>query len=73
MQQESLVLDRPAGPPFLDADVLAERRTRTAGYRFKECPVCLGPHEEEIHEATVSVLEWFRREVTKSFNVVFHE
>lgn len=32
-----------------------------------ECKVCLGPHEEEIHAATVRVMEWFRWEVTRGF------
>jgi hypothetical protein len=73
MQQESLVLDRAAGPEIQDDDVIADRRTRTAGYRFKECPVCFGQHEEQIHAATLSVRQWFREEVTKSFDVVFFE
>jgi hypothetical protein len=34
---------------------------------MQECRVCLGPHEEEIHAATVRVMEWFRWEVTRSF------
>ena len=73
MQQESLVLERPAGPEIPDADDIAQRRTRTAGCRFKECPVCLGQHEEQIHDATLSVRQWFRGEVTKSFDVVYFE
>jgi hypothetical protein len=73
MQQESLVLDRPAGPEIPDADVISYRRTRTAASRFKECPVCLGQHEEQIHDATLSVRQWFRGEVTKSFNIVYFE
>jgi hypothetical protein len=73
MQQESLVLDRPIAPDIDDADVIAQPRTRMAGCRFKECPVCLVQHEEQIHDATLSVREWFRGEVTKSFNVVFYE
>ena len=35
--------------------------------RAAECPVCLGPHDEEIHSATLSVRQWFREEVTKGF------
>jgi hypothetical protein len=34
-----------------------------------ECSVCLGPHDEETHAATLSVRRWFRDEVTKSFRV----
>jgi len=32
-----------------------------------ECHVCMAPHDEEIHAATLSVHEWFRFEVTKYF------
>ena len=31
------------------------------------CPVCLIEHDEEIHEATLNVRQWFRGEVTKHF------
>ena len=30
-----------------------------------ECPVCLGPHDEDIHIATIRIHRWFRAEVTK--------
>lgn len=32
-----------------------------------ECDVCLGEHDEAIHDATVNVHAWFRGEVTKYF------
>jgi hypothetical protein len=73
MQQESLVLDEPAGPEIHDAGVIADGRPRTAGCRFKECPICFGQHEEQIHDATLSVRQWFRGEVTKSFDIVYYE
>jgi hypothetical protein len=73
MQQESLVLDQAAGLEIPDADVIAGRRTLAAGGRAKECPVCFGQHEEQIHDATLSVRQWFRGEVTKSFDVVYFE
>jgi hypothetical protein len=73
MQQESLVLDRPTGPEIPDAGIIADRATRTARGRVKECRVCLGQHEEQIHDATLSVRQWFRGEVTKSFDVVYYE
>jgi hypothetical protein len=38
--------------------------------RGPECPTCMGPHDEEIHAATLSVRQWFRGEVTKSFEPV---
>ena len=73
MQQESLVVDQPAGPAIHDVGVLGDRGIRTARSRFKECRVCLGQHEEQVHDATLSVLQWFRGEVTKSFDVVYYE
>ena len=73
MQQESLVLDRFTGSEIQNAGIIADPETRTARYRFTECRVCLGQHEEQVHEATLSVRQWFRGEVTKSFDVVFFE
>ena len=35
----------------------------------RDCRICLGPHDEEIHEATLSVRRWFRDEVTKGFDI----
>ncbi len=32
-----------------------------------DCDVCMVPHDEEIHTATLSLHEWFRYEVTKYF------
>jgi hypothetical protein len=37
--------------------------------RTPECRTCLGPHDDEIHAATLSVRRWFRDEVTKGFGV----
>ena len=37
--------------------------------RTAECRICLGPHDDEIHAATISVRRWFREEVTKGFGV----
>jgi len=73
MQQESLVLDRPTGPEILDAGIIADPGARRARSRVKECRICLGQHEEQIHDATLSVRQWFRGEVTKSFDVVYFE
>ena len=42
------------------------RRT-TPRVRSGECPTCLGPHEEEIHSATIRIHRWFRTEVTRGF------
>jgi hypothetical protein len=73
MPIEPLVLDESTGPEIHPADGIAQQRIRTAGGRFKECPVCLGEHCEQIHDASLSVLRWFRGEVTKSFDVVYYE
>ena len=32
-----------------------------------ECKVCLAPHDDEIHDATLRVKKWFRYHVTRSF------
>ena len=53
----SLIADRLEAPP-------AVLRIRTA-----ECRICLGPHDDEIHDATLSVRRWFRDEVTRGFGV----
>ena len=73
MQPQPLILDRPTGPEIHHAGVFAHRKPRTAGYRFKECRVCLGEHEERLHDATLNVRQWFRGEVTKSFDIVYYE
>jgi len=33
--------------------------------RSNECKVCGVAHDDEIHEATLSVHDWFRRQVTQ--------
>lgn len=35
-----------------------------------DCPVCLVPHDPEIHSATVAVHAWFRAEVMRKLEVV---
>jgi hypothetical protein len=32
----------------------------------KNCKVCLGEHDSEIHEATLRLHEWLRNNVNKS-------
>ena len=32
----------------------------------RECRICLGEHEEDIHTATVNVREWFHFQVVKN-------
>jgi hypothetical protein len=31
---------------------------------IKNCRVCMGPHDEEIHQATLRIHTWLRREIT---------
>jgi hypothetical protein len=35
--------------------------------RTRECTVCCGTHDEEIHNATLNVHQWFRAHVTRNF------
>lgn len=30
-----------------------------------DCPVCFGPHNDEIHNASISVRTWFRADVLR--------
>jgi hypothetical protein len=30
-----------------------------------ECALCFGPHDPDIHEATVSIHDWFRHEIER--------
>ena len=32
-----------------------------------DCHVCMVPHDDEIHAATLNLHDWFRSEVTKYF------
>ena len=34
----------------------------------RDCKVCLVEHDEEIHAATMSIREWLRSRVLRSFN-----
>ena len=40
-------------------------RTFRGLHRVRECRVCMGEHEEEVHEATLRVRARFRDEVTR--------
>jgi hypothetical protein len=42
-----------------------EETPRTVAKR--ECRVCLGEHDDEIHAATLSLHSWFRAYVTRHF------
>jgi hypothetical protein len=43
----------------------SEEQLRTVPAR--ECRVCLGEHDEDIHSATLDVHAWFRGRVTRYF------
>ena len=32
-----------------------------------ECTICYAAHDDEIHQATVSIHEWFHHQVTHDF------
>jgi hypothetical protein len=34
---------------------------------MKDCTVCLVPHDDEIHAATLNVRSWFHAQVTQGF------
>ena len=54
-------------PAVADLNQDAIARAGVERLRSGECPVCLGLHEQEIHDATTRVRRWFRGEVTKGF------
>ena len=35
--------------------------------RVRDCKVCLVPHDDEIHAATLDIHNWFNDQVTKNF------
>jgi len=30
----------------------------------KDCPACMGRHDDEIHAATVRIHDWFRQDIS---------
>jgi len=30
-----------------------------------ECPICFGPHNDEIHDASLSIRNWFREDIQR--------
>lgn len=38
-----------------------------SGLSTAACRVCMVPHDDEIHQATLSLRKWFHQEVTKYF------
>ena len=41
--------------------------------KVRDCRVCLVEHEPEIHDATLRVREWLRREVLRKLGERFEE
>ena len=37
------------------------------GKPVRECKVCYAAHDEEIHQATLSIHQWFQHQVTHDF------
>ncbi len=58
-----LLTQNPGGITWPAVHFLPNGRHRGSS----ECRVCLGPHDEEVHAATLSVRSWFRTEVLKGF------
>jgi hypothetical protein len=58
----------PQLPASLIVDPL-EVQPAVIRIRTAECRICLGDHDDEIHDATLSVRRWFRDEVTRGFGV----
>jgi hypothetical protein len=55
---------------IVNDDKSVQARGRQAANRRKgsvDCTVCCGLHDDGIHDATVSVHEWFRGRVTRGF------
>ena len=51
-----------------ESQEFAAMRGHSTGVRRNksgDCPICLVPHDEEIHVATLHVRQWFRYQVTK--------
>jgi hypothetical protein len=43
------------------------QETTKTKLKAKDCKVCMMEHDEEIHDATLSVRRWFAFQVTKHF------
>jgi len=54
--------DAVTGTVSLSGEPAPPRVLRMA---LRECRVCMGPHDAEIHDASLSIHRWFRGEVTK--------
>lgn len=37
----------------------------STGSPAPECALCFGPHDPDIHDATVSIHNWFRHEIER--------
>ena len=65
----------PSAPALQNIPLPTSRETKALIARFlgdydedpDDCPVCLLPHDPEIHEATVSIHKWLRDQVTLAF------
>ena len=62
---ESQVLEKPAAET-VSGGVIRHAARKAAAH---DCPVCLVPHEEQIHMATLSIHQWLRGEVMRKIDV----
>ena len=53
---------RSSSPTAEDSNVQRPRKKNRS-----ECPVCYLTHDDEIHEATLRIHEWFFGQVTRNF------
>ncbi len=68
MGTESQAFQTSGTTPVNGGIIRPERRK--AGARGGDCPICLVPHEEQIHAATLSVRQWLRQEVLRRIDGV---
>ena len=52
------------GRPILRRRVLM-KNLQTVDNKQLDCPICFGPHNDEIHDASISVRTWFRADVLR--------
>ena len=41
------------------------KNLQTVDNKQLDCPICFGPHNDEIHDASISVRTWFRADVLR--------
>lgn len=65
MSIELTALPSVASPSIPRLAAVPQPRRRTVK---RECRICLGEHDEAVHDATCAIHDWFREEVTKNLD-----